>query len=172
LADELARLSQGQPMTGAHLATILRDERAAWDALLARVRPERMDIPGVEGTWTVKDLVAHLTWYEQAVVEGAQQVLTTGTFARRRPEGVGLDDLNVQIADESRTRSVDAILAEARDVFHQMVTLVEASPQKILNDPHLLGLPDDVVPWMAVANNSYAHYREHEPALRAWIALQ
>jgi hypothetical protein len=23
---------------------------------------------------------------------------------------------------------------------------------------------------MRVANNSYAHYREHEPALRAWLA--
>ena len=104
LADELARLSHGQPMTGARLATILRDERAKWDALLAQVLPERIDIPGVEGTWSVKDLVAHLTWYEQAIIEGAQQVLTTGTFTRRRPEGVGLDDQNVQIADESRAR--------------------------------------------------------------------
>jgi len=170
LADELARLAQDQPMTGARLAEILRDERAKWNALLDQVGLDRMDIPGVEGEWSVKQLVAHLTWYEQAVVEGAQQALNTGTFSRRRPDGVGLDEMNALIAEESRARPASDVLAEADAVFAQLLTLIAACPNAILNDPRLLGLPDDMPPWMRVANNSYAHYREHEPALRAWLA--
>lgn len=65
LVKELAHLAQGRPMTAARLADILRTERAQWNALLAQVGPNRMDIPGVEGTWSVKELVAHLTWYER-----------------------------------------------------------------------------------------------------------
>ncbi|HEV8189914.1 MAG TPA: DinB family protein [Ktedonobacterales bacterium] len=172
LADELARLAHGQPMTGARLAEILRVERAQWNTLLAQVGLDRMELPGVAGEWSVKQLVAHLTWYEQAVVEGAQQVLSTETFTRRRPVGVSLDEQNVQIAAESRTRSASAVLAEAHAVFGQLLAVVEACPEDILNDPHRLGLPEDMVPWMGVANNSYAHYREHEPALRAWLARQ
>ncbi len=170
LADELTRLAHGQPMTGARLAEILQAERTQWNALLDQVGLDRMDIPGVEGEWSVKQLVAHLTWYEQAVVEGAQQALNTGTFSRRRPEGVGLDEMNAQIAEESRTRPASDALAEADAVFGQLLTLIAACPDAILNDPQLLGLPDDMPPWMRVANNSYAHYREHEPALRAWLA--
>jgi hypothetical protein len=170
LADELTRLAQGRPMTGARLAEILRDERAKWNALLDQVGLDRMDIPGVEGEWSVKQLVAHLTWYEQAVVEGAQLALNTGTFSRRRPEGVSLDEMNAQIAEESRARPASDVLAEAEAVFGQLLTLIAACPDAILNDPQLLGLPDDMPPWMRVANNSYAHYREHEPALRAWLA--
>ena len=170
LADELAGLAQDQPMTGARLAEILRDERAKWNALLDQVGLDRMDIPGVEGEWSVKQLVAHLTWYEQAVVEGAQQALNTGTFSRRRPEGMSLDEMNAQIAEESRARPASDVLAEAEAVFGQLLTLIAACPDAILNDPQLLGLPDDMPPWMRVANNSYAHYREHEPALRAWLA--
>jgi hypothetical protein len=128
-----------------------------------------LEVPGVEGEWSVKELVAHLTWYEQAVVEGAQAVASTGTFKRRRPEGVGLDEMNARIAAEARARPVDEVLAEADEVFGQLLAIIEAVPQDILNDPKLLGLPEDMVPWMGVANNSYAHYREHEPALRTWV---
>jgi hypothetical protein len=169
LADELARLAQDQPMTGARLASILQAERTQWNALLAQVGPDRMEVPGVEGEWSAKELVAHLTWYERAVVEGAQQVLSTGKFTRRRPAGMGLDEMNAQIAAESRARPASDVLADAGEIFGQLLTVVEACPVDILNDPQRLGLPDDMVPWMGVANNSYAHYRQHEQALLAWL---
>lgn len=169
LAEELTRLAQNQPMTGARLADMLRTERARWNALLAQVGAERMEIHGVEGGWSVKELVAHLTWYERAIVEAGQQVLSGGTFTRRRPEGVGLDEMNATIIAESGARSVGEVLAEADEVFSQLVALVASCPANILNDPSVLGLPDDMIPWMGVANNSYAHYREHEAGVRAWL---
>jgi hypothetical protein len=169
LAEELTRLAQPLPMTGARLASILQAERAQWNALLARVGLTRMELPGVEGEWSVKELVAHLTWYEHAIVEGAQQVLSTGTFTRRRPDGVGLDEMNTRIAAASQARPASEVLAEADDVFAQLLAVIEACPQDVLNDPRRLALPEDMVPWMGVANNSYAHYRQHEAALRAWL---
>lgn len=169
IADELARLAGQQPMTGQKLAGILQAERVRWNALLTQVGLERMDVPGAEGEWSVKQLVAHLTWYERAILDGAQRAMSTGTFTRRRPEGVGLDEMNARIAEEARTWPVDEVLAEADAVCTQLLELIAAVPQEMLNDPRLLGLPEDMVPWMGVANNSYAHYREHEPALRAWL---
>ncbi|HEX9039377.1 MAG TPA: DinB family protein [Ktedonobacterales bacterium] len=70
--EELARLAQGQPMTSARLAEILQEERAGWRALLDRASPAGMETPGVAGEWSVKQLVAHLTWYERAVLDGAE----------------------------------------------------------------------------------------------------
>ena len=169
LADELARLAQDQPMTGARLAGILQAERTQWNALLAQVGLDRMEIPGVEGEWSVKELVAHLTWYEQGVLEGARQVLSTGKFTRRRSADMGLDEMNALIAGESHARPAGDVLAEADEVFGQLLAAVAACPEDILNDPRRLGLPEDMVPWMGVANNSYAHYRQHEQALRAWL---
>ena len=169
LAAELARLAGDTPMTGARLAGILRAERSRWNELLAQVGRDRMEVPGVEGEWSMKELVAHLTWYERAVVDGARQVFSTGTFTRRRPAGLSMDDNNAQIAAESRLRPVPEVLAEADDVFSQLLALVAVCPEEILNDPRLLGLPDDIVPWMGIANNSYSHYRQHEQAVREWL---
>src|SRR5690348_17024636 len=169
LVKELAHLAQGRPMTATRLADILQTERAQWNALLAQVGPDRMEIPGVEGTWSVKQIVAHLTWYEQAVVDGARQITSTGTFTRAN-DGLGMDKRNVRIAAESRTRSVAEVLAEADDVFDQMLKVIAACPDALLNNAKLLGLPDDVPPWMRVANNSYLHYQQHEQSIRAWLA--
>jgi hypothetical protein len=175
LAAELAQLAGNRPMTAVQLVGILQDERARWNQLLAQVGPERMEVPGVEGTWSVKELVAHLTWFERAVVEGARQVASTGSFnreslhARNGLAGLSMDERNAVIAERSRARSAVDVLAEAETVFDQLLGIVAAMPDEVLNDSRLLGLPDDIPPWMRVANNSYSHYRLHEDALRAWL---
>lgn len=172
IADELVRLARGRPMTGARLAGILRDERTRWNALLAAIPPERMEEPGADGEWSVKQLVAHLTWYEQVVVDAARQLFSTGAFSNERVglRALPMDERNAVIAAEAQARPLADVLAEADHVFAAMLALVAASPTDILNDASRLGLPDDVAPWMRLANNSYAHYRVHEDTLRAWLA--
>jgi hypothetical protein len=171
-AAEVARLAQEGPMTAARLAEILREERACWHAVLAAVGPQRLDVPGVEGTWSVKQIVAHLTWYEGVIVEGAQQLLRTGTFVREGLRALSLDERNAILAEESRPRPAPAILAESERVFGQLLAVIAACPDELLNDPRRLGLPEDVVPWLLVANNSYGHYQEHAQAIRAWLGTQ
>ncbi|MGH2484755.1 MAG: DinB family protein [Ktedonobacterales bacterium] len=172
IAQELARLARGRPMTGARLAGILRDERTRWNALLTQIPLERMEEPGADGEWSVKQLVAHLTWYEQVVVDAARELFSTGAFANERVglRALPIDERNAVIAAEASARSVADVLAEAERVFVDMLALVAVCPTDLLNDPTRLGLPDDAPPWMRLANNSYAHYRGHEDALRAWIA--
>lgn len=172
IADELVRLARGRPMTSARLAGILRGERTRWNALLAGVPPARMEEPGADGEWSVKQLVAHLTWYEQVVVDAARQLFSTGAYSNERVglRALPMDERNAVIAAEAWARPIAEVLAEADRVFADMLALVAACPADILNDPTRLGLPDDIPPWMRLANNSYAHYRTHEDALRAWLA--
>ena len=171
VASELAHLAQERPMTGARLADILRTERMQWNSLLAEIGRDRMEEPGAEGEWSVKELVAHLTWYEGRVIEGARQILGTGTFIRGGSglAGLDMDERNARLAAETRPRPVEDVLAEADQVFGQLLTFMAVCPEDLLNDPRRVGLPDDIPPWMRVADNSYAHYRQHAEGLRAWL---
>lgn len=101
----------------------------------------------------------------------ARQVLGTGSFTKPTTgrTGMSMDERNAVISAESRARTLGDVLAEADEVFAQVTALIAAAPMDILNDPLILGLPDDLVPWMAVANNSYAHYQQHAQAIRAWL---
>ena len=172
LVKNLAHLAHGKPMTATRLIEILKAERSQWNALLEQVGVDRMEIPGVEGMWSVKELVAHLTWYERAVVDAAGQVMSGGSFVRPGDGAGGIDERNERIASASRARPAGDALAEADEVFGQLLGVIAACPDDLLNDARLLGLPDDIPPWMRVANNSYAHYREHAGSLRAWLARQ
>lgn len=171
VADQLARLASEGLMTGERLAGFLRVERSRWTDLLALVGPERMEVAGVEGAWSIKQIVGHLTWYERAVVEGARQVLGTGKFTKPQTglRALTMDERNAVIAAETESRSLRDVLAESDQVFGELVAIIAAAPADLLNDPRVLGLPDELVPWMAVANNSYAHYQQHEQAIRAWL---
>jgi len=46
----------------------LQTERAQWDALVAEVGQARMTQPGAAGEWSVKDVIAHVTWFEREMV--------------------------------------------------------------------------------------------------------
>jgi hypothetical protein len=62
------------PMSKIELLDWLQEEYRRWELLLDEIGPTRMDQPGVNGDWSMKDIVAHLTaWNRWLVVrlEGA-----------------------------------------------------------------------------------------------------
>src|SRR5438093_285996 len=84
--------------------------RAAWDALLARLDPAQAETPDVEGSLSVKDLIAHVTWYEREMI---------GLIEARRLAGSDLwslstNERNAIIFEQNRARQAQEILAEAR----------------------------------------------------------
>ena len=87
-------------MTAPHQQKILSRIEDAWRELrdaLDAVPTERMDEAGVEGPWSVRDLVGHISTWEDQAVE------SVGRYVPRRE----LDDLAwVKDIDEFNTRSV------------------------------------------------------------------
>ncbi|HEX9039378.1 MAG TPA: hypothetical protein VF808_20530 [Ktedonobacterales bacterium] len=76
---------------------------------------------------------------------------------------------NARIAAEARDRPLAEVLADSERVFADLLGMLALVPDQWLNDASLLGLPDDIPPWMRVANNSYRHYREHAVDIWAWL---
>ena len=52
-------------MNKTRLLETLRSKRAAWDAVLAEIPAAQMAEPGVAGEWSVKDIIAHVTYHER-----------------------------------------------------------------------------------------------------------
>jgi uncharacterized protein (TIGR03083 family) len=146
---------------------MVREAWVEWEALLARVEPARLDEPGVAGDWSVKDVVAHIAWYEREMV---------GLAGRRSLAGasplweIETDRRNALLRDEQRGRAPDVVLAEAREVHAEAVAALDTLTDADLAEPgRFAGMPADWVPWQVIAGNTYAHYRAHAPALRAWL---
>ena len=150
------------------LAT-LRHDHTQWDALLAQIASERMDQPGVAGDWSIKDIVAHVTWFEREMVGMMETHALVGSDLWNLPS----DERNAAIYEQNRARDLDDVLAEAQQVFRQLVAALEQLSNVDFNDPaRFPGMPPDWTPWEVIAGNSYEHYGHHIPSIRAWLDQQ
>src|SRR5438445_8580119 len=67
-------------MRRADLLAELNSEYEAWEGLLAQIGEDRMEEPGVAGSWSIKDVIAHLTAWRRRTVGRLESV------ARGQPE--------------------------------------------------------------------------------------
>lgn len=163
-------------MSNAELIAKLRTERAAWDALLTEVGEVRMTEPGVVGEWSVKDIVAHVSAYEQwtaeqleASLRGETKPVTPGYFP---PEAntSDIDERNEVIYRVNHDRALTDVLADARAAYSQLLAAVERLADADVSETHRFGWTSGKPLWEVIAGDSYDHYAEHMPDIRTWLA--
>jgi len=149
-------------ITKAELIEKVRAARAEWEALLAQIDPEHMGEPGVTSDWSVKDIVAHIGFWERSVLDG----LRTG---ERGLQGE-VDEINERVFRTNRDRLLDEVLAEEREVYRQLLEAIEALPEDALTAPDRFTWTGGRPVWVVIAGNTYWHYPEHGESIRAWLA--
>ncbi|MBI5304529.1 MAG: ClbS/DfsB family four-helix bundle protein [Chloroflexi bacterium] len=153
-----------------HLCQTLLAEREAWEALLTEIGEGRMEVPGVVGVWSVKDLVAHLTAWEKrpaAWLAAAQR----GDKPTPAPWSRDLDEeqVNAWIYESNKYRMLDDVLEESRTVFDQIMQGLEALTQESLSDPHRFEWLNGIALIEAMPGNTFEHYRDHAEMIRQWL---
>ena len=140
-------------------------ERAEWDALLTEMPTQRLTEPGVAGDWTIKDIIAHVTWHEREMVgllQGRTMLKGSGLW------NLALEDRNQAIYDQNRHRVLEQVMKEAQEVFRELQGLVtEISDEELIDPSRFEGMPADWVPWEIMAGNTFWHYQQHVQDIRA-----
>lgn len=160
-------------MKKSELLDWLQEEYQKWEALLDQIGPARMDQPGVNGDWSMKDILAHLTGWNRWLVA------RLGAAGRREPEPPPPwpahlqtdDEINAWIYESNRGRSVREILDETHQVHQQLLVIIEDLPNEVRIEPewHLVWLGDQRFP----AGEFFDHFHDdHEPDIRAWLARE
>ena len=158
-------------MNKPELLNWLQEEYQRWEALLEQIDPTLMDQPGVNGDWSMKDIVAHQTgWLPRLIsrIQAAQR----GEAEPPPPWPAHLqtdDEINAWIYESNRERSVQEVLDESRQVFRQLFAVIEGLPDdvRIEEEWHLVWLGDQRFP----IGEFFDHFHDdHEPDVRAWLA--
>ena len=154
----------------------LRSERQRWEAEWSGVSEERLCQPGAAGEWSVKDIIAHVTAYERGLVEWLEAAAKGRSLVFSVLDHSDVDYRNAVIYAENRGRSLKDVMLDSERVFQQLLELVEALPEEVLLDAeHSEWF---VKPrwhtsrplWKCVADDSYEHYKQHLPGVRAWLS--
>ena len=144
-------------MTKAQVLGNIRTARATWEAALTSLNDDQITQPGAGG-WSIKDIIAHLTWHEREMIGVVQAHALVGSEMWGWP----LDERNHAIYLANRDRSLPEVRQEAGQVYALLLQSLETLSDEDLNDPAgFPGMPEDWQPWKLIAENTWEHYQDH-----------
>jgi hypothetical protein len=116
--------------------------------------------PGVTGAWSVRDLIAHVTWWEEEALTHLPEMLRGRRPPRYSVLYGGIDTFNAQMAERKQALSLADVLREQDETHRRLIALIERAPaDQITTDTrwrHRLRL------------DTYGHYPKHAAAIRKW----
>jgi hypothetical protein len=116
--------------------------------------------PGVTGSWSVKDVIAHVTWWEEEALKHLPLIVKGGRPPRYSTEYGGIDAFNAQMTDLKRGLSLHDVLKQMDETHRRLVAYVQSAPevQFTLETRFRRRLRLD----------TYSHYPKHAKAIREW----
>ena len=164
-------------MNKSELLNWLQEEYRGWEDLLDQIGPERMEQPGVNGGWSMKDMLAHLTGF-QPKANASLQAALRGESEPPPPWPAHLqtdDEINAWIYESNRGRSLGEVRDESRRVFQQLIKIVQEFPEDIRIEQVHQGARVYHLVWLNgqpyQPGELFDHFHDdHEPDIRAWLA--
>lgn len=120
----------------------------------------RMLEKGVTCRWSVRDVIAHVTWWEEeglkhlpAMAEGVRPPRYTDLYG-------GIDAFNALMTEQRSALSLAEVLRDSAETHVRLVDYLEHAPGELVASEtpfrHRLRL------------DTYAHYSKHAKAIREW----
>jgi hypothetical protein len=135
---------------------------AAWTALTdayAGLPEARLVQPGVVDDWSVKDIVAHVTTWEQEALKHLPLIIAGGTAPRYAAQG-GIDAFNARATQAGRRLSLAEVLRRRDETHARLVEFIRAQPEGTFGSRTRAR--------RRLRLDTYGHYPEHTAAIRAW----
>lgn len=152
-------------MSGDDLLERAREEREALAALWHGLSEDEMTRrPGPQPAWSVKDVIAHITWWEQSMVNWVKRALSGEMLTRTETP----DEINARVYQDNR----DLPLATVLETFEASFPIVEALLERLdddeINDAEVCNIREMPLLYFLVGN-TFAHYADHVDDLRAYV---
>jgi len=132
--------------------------------------PDKFETPGACGTWSVKQIIAHLASYEETLVETLTSIKTrASTLYMQQFTGWGEEFNKTQVASRSQ-QSPELVIAELNRLHRQVMDLITYIPAEKLRE---MG----TIPWYGkeysvddvIVYAYYGHKQEHTTQITQFI---
>jgi hypothetical protein len=116
--------------------------------------------PGVTGDWSVRDIIAHVTWWEEEALTYLPLILNGRKPPRYSVTYGGIDAFNAQRTEQKSDLSLSEVLWQREDTHRRLVDFIQGvSEDQFARETrfrHRLRL------------DTYSHYPQHAEAIRRW----
>jgi hypothetical protein len=116
--------------------------------------------PGVAGAWSVRDVVAHVTWWEEEALRHLPLVREGGRPPRYSVTYGGIDAFNALMTEQRRDLSLADVLRQRDEVHRRLVEYVRTAPEELYRRETRFR--------RRLRLDTYGHYPIHARAIREW----
>lgn len=135
----------------------------AWQAFTesyAGLTDEELLEPGVTKAWSVRDIIAHVTWWEEEALTHLPLVLRGEAPPRYSTTYGGIDAFNALMTERKKALSLAQVRREQAETHRRLIEYLRSVPEDQLASGtrfrHRLRL------------DTYGHYPTHTDAIRRW----
>jgi hypothetical protein len=137
---------------------------------LTDLPPEQLSQPGVTGTWSVKDILAHLVAWEAEVVTALNQVQNRQVPSIIRIEDI--DEWNEKQYHTNAERPLEAIRTDLAGVHKMLHHMIDEFDERALTDNRRYSWMEGEPLLFLVEDAVILHEQEHADEIRAWRAKE
>jgi hypothetical protein len=83
--------------------------------------------PGIMGDWSVKDMLAHVTWWEEEALTHLPLIIKEGRPPRYATRYGGIDAFNALMTERKRDLSFADILQQQEAIHRQLIDYLQCS---------------------------------------------
>ena len=141
---------------------LLKQLDKAWAAIkesYAGLSDSQLTEPGVTGDWSVKDIIAHVTWWEEEALKHLPLILRGGRPPQYSRQYGGIDAFNAQMTEQKRGLSLADVLRQLEETHRRLIIAsqrpialaaniapTETAAWKTLPSWAVIGTEDRVIP--------------------------
>ena len=142
---------------------LLRRIDKAWSELTASyagLSESQMLQPGVQGNWSVRDILAHVTTWEEEALEHLPSILEGRRPPRYSVAYGGIDAFNALMTKRKEGLSLSEVLHQLDNTHQRLIDLIESTPDdQLIRETRFR---------RRLRLDTYGHYPKHAKAIRAW----
>jgi hypothetical protein len=125
---------------------------------------------GVESDLSMKDILAHITAWELKISQVFSEIQANDDPPDWPTTNEAVDALNANFYESNRDKPLAQVLAGFEDSYRQALAATRAMPEANLFDPDRFEWRQGRPLWWVVAGNTFGHYEDHIPNIKAWLA--
>ncbi len=135
----------------------------AWEALkesYAGLSDDELLKAGVMGDWSVKEIIAHVTWWEEEALKHLPILLRGGKPPRYSVLYGGIDAFNALMTEQKKNLSLSEVLRQRDDTHRRLIDFLQRAPEDQCNRETRFRY--------RLRLDTYGHYAKHAEAIRKW----
>jgi hypothetical protein len=135
----------------------------AWEAFkssYAGLSESELMEPGVTGAWSVRDIIAHVTSWEEEALKHLPLIQAGGKPPRYSVTYGGIDAFNSQIIEKKRNLPLSEVLRQQEDTHGRLIEFIQSAPEDhFVRETRFR---------RRLRLDTYSHYPKHTEAIQKW----